>query len=86
MSVFDEARFPNLNASVTEPDIKPWQLIERLKLQIINLSFEQQNNLWAMFGGKYVPSAIYKMNLLTVFDTKSRETAVPVTQLGVLEN
>jgi len=84
--VFDEQKFPNLNASVTEPDIKPWQLIERLSFRLCNLSFEQQNNLWAMFGGKYIPSAIYKMNLLTVFNTKSREAAVPVTQLGVFEN
>jgi len=84
--VFDEQKFPNLNASVTEPDIKPWQLIERLSFRLCNLSFEQQNNLWAMFGGKYIPSAIYKMNLLTAFNTKSREAAVPVTQLGVFEN
>lgn len=85
-NVFDEQRFPSLNASVTEPDAKPWQLIERLSFRLSNLSFEQQNNLWAMFGGKYIPSAIYKMNLLTVFDTKSRQTATPITQLGVLEN
>lgn len=84
--VFDEQRFPNLNASVTEPDIKPWQLIERLSFRLSNLSFEQQNNLWAMFGGKYIPSALYKMTLLTIFNTKSRETSTPVTQLGILEN
>lgn len=84
--VFDEQRFPNLNASVAEPDIKPWQLIERLSFRLSNLSFEQQNNLWAMFGGKYIPSALYKMTLLTIFNTKSRETSTPITQLGILEN
>jgi hypothetical protein len=85
-AVFDEARFPDLNASVTQPDLKPWQLIDRLSFRLSNLSFEQQNNLWAMFGGKYMPSAVYKATLLTVFDTKSREMLKPITQLGVLEN
>ena len=84
--VFDEQRFPDLNASVTQPDLKPWQLIDRLSFRLSNLSFEQQNNLWAMFGGKYMPSAVYKATLLTVFDTKSREMLKPITQLGVLEN
>ena len=84
--VFDEAKFPDLNASVLQPDLKPWQLIDRLSFRLSNLSFEQQNNLWAMFGGKYMPSAVYKATLLTVFDTKSREMSKPITQLGVLEN
>lgn len=84
--VFDEQRFPNLNGSVAEPDIKPWQLIERLSFRLSNFSFEQQNNLWGMFGGKYLPSAVYKMNLLTVFDTKGKESSPAITQLGILEN
>lgn len=85
-AVFDEQKFPNLNAGVIQPDLKPWQLIERLSFRLSNLSFEQQNNLWAMFGGKYLPSAIYKATLITVFDTKSRDRSAPITQLGVLEN
>lgn len=85
-AVFDRQRYPSLNAFVLEPDKKPWQLIERLSFRLTNLSFEQQNNLWAMLGGKYIPSAIYKMNMLTVFDTKSRERVAPITELNVLEN
>ena len=84
--VFDEQKFPALNASVTEPDNKPWQLIERLSFRLNNFSFEQQNNLWAMLGGKYIPSAVYKMNMLTVFDRKSKEKMTPITELNFLEN
>jgi hypothetical protein len=84
--VFDEQRYPNLNASVAAPVVKPWQLIERLSFRLINLSFEQQNNLWGMFGGKYMPSAVYKMILLTAFDTKSNDISGAVTQLGIMEN
>jgi hypothetical protein len=83
-AVFDEQRYPSLNASVSEPVNKPWQLIERLSFRLSNLSFEQQNNLWAMLGGKYIPSALYKMNMLTVFETKSKERAVPITEVNFL--
>lgn len=84
--VFDEQKFPDLNATVIQPELKPWQLIDRISFRLLNLSFEQQNNLWAMFGGKYMPSAVYKMTLLTLFDTRSREISKPITQLGVQEN
>lgn len=85
-NVFDEQKYPALNASVIQPENKPWQLIERVTFRLVNLSFEQQNNLWGMFGGKYMPSAVYKMTLITVFDTKSRQTAKPITELGIREN
>lgn len=85
-TVFDEQKYPALNAGVSEADKKPWQLIERLSFRLYNFSFEQQNNLWAMLGGKYIPSAVYKMNMLTVFDTKSKERTTPITELNFLEN
>ena len=84
--VFDEQKYPSLNSGVSEADKKPWQLIERLTFRLSNFSFEQQNNLWAMLGGKYIPSAVYKMNMLTVFDTKSKERTTPITELNFLEN
>ncbi len=84
--VFTEQSYPGLNASVTDPEAKPWQLIDRLTFRIHNFSFEQQNNLWGMFGGKYIPSIVYKMNLLTAFDQKSKDDTPAITQLGVLEN
>ena len=84
--MFDEQRYPNINAAVSQPDVKPWQHIERLTFRLHNLSFEQQNNLWGMLGGRYIPSAIYKMNMLTAFDTKGSDAGAAITQLGVLEN
>lgn len=85
-AVFDEQRYPALNSGVLDPTNKPWQLIERLSFRINNFSFEQQNNLWAMLGGKYIPSVVYRMNMLTVFDTRSKEKMTPVTELNFLEN
>ncbi len=85
-TVFDEQRYPALNASVTEPDKKPWQLIDRLVFSLYNLSFEQQNNLWGMLGSKYIPSVVYKMKMLTIFETRSKEKTPSVTEINFNEN
>ena len=38
--------------------------IEMIHVDLVSLSFEQQNNLWSSLGGKYLPSVIYKVRLL----------------------
>jgi len=84
--VFDEQRFPSLNKSVTEPTNKPWQVIDKLVFTLHNLSFEQQNNLWGLLGSKYIPSVVYKMKMLTVFETRSSEKTPGVTEINFNEN
>lgn len=85
-SIFDDQKYPALNASVTEPVNKPWQLIERLSFRLYGLSFEQQNNLWSMLGTKYIPSVMYKVNMLTIFDTKAKEKSPSVQEFKIAEN
>jgi len=84
--VFDGQRYPLLNAGVTQPGNKPWQVIERLIFQLHNLSFEQQNNLWGMLGGKYIPSVVYRMNMLTVFETRAQDIAPAIDEINFKEN
>ncbi len=79
---FDASKYPAINASVVTPDEKPWQLIERLSFSLHSLTFEQQNNLWAMLGSKYIPSVVYRMRMLTFFETKSNDKAVAITELN----
>ena len=80
--VFDEEKFPGLNSFAADPANKPWQVIERLSFRLQVMSFEQQNNLWAMLGGKYIPSVVYKVNMLTVFETKSDRFAPAISELN----
>jgi len=84
--VFDEQKYPALNATVVDPVAKPWQLIKRLSFRVVSLTFEQQNNLWAMLGGKYLPSVVYKMTLLNVFDDRPKEAKVAIEELNLNEN
>jgi predicted membrane protein len=84
--VFDQSRYPALNAAVNDPVAKPWQLIERLSFTLHSLGFEQQNNLWAMIGAKYIPSLVYKIKMLTIFETRSNEKTPAVTEINFLES
>lgn len=84
--IFDEQKYPSLNSSVSDPVNKSWQLIERLSFKLHALSFEQQNNLWSMLGTKYIPSVLYKVNMLTVFDNKAKEKTPAITEFKIAEN
>ncbi len=84
--VFDNDKYPGMNATVLQPDIKPWQLIERLTFQLRNLSFDQLNNIWGMLGAKFMPAVVYKMQMLTVFDTKGKDKSAAISQVNYAEN
>ena len=40
--------------------------IEKLQLELVNLSFHELSNLWSILGGKYIPSFLCKIRMLTV--------------------
>ena len=85
-SVFDSQKYPSLNAKVADPTNKPWQLIDRLSFKLVSLTFEQQNNLWGMLSSKYIPSVVYRVKMLTVFETKSDDKVAAVSELNFVEN
>jgi hypothetical protein len=53
-SFFDKTDYPGLDP------------IEYLIVELYSLSFEQQNQLWASLGGKYMPSVVYKVRLVVI--------------------
>ncbi len=52
--IFDHSNTPELESR-----------IDRLVLDIENLSITDLSNLWGILGGKYVPSILYKMRMVT---------------------
>ena len=54
---FDRTRFPALAAP---PEI------EKLSIELYTLTLEQQNQLWASLGAKYLPSVVYKLRLVII--------------------
>jgi hypothetical protein len=48
---------------ITHPNLDP--SIQRMIVDMHNMSFEQANHLWSILGGKYVPSVLYKVRQVT---------------------
>jgi hypothetical protein len=40
--------------------------VEKIIMDLFTLNFDQINNLWGVLGGKYLPSALYKIRLLPI--------------------
>lgn len=47
--------------------------IEKISVEMETFGFERLNNLWAMLGGKYMPSVVYRIRMLTYNTEVSRE-------------
>ncbi len=83
-AVFDSEQYPQMNGKV-EANM-PWQKIGRLLATLHQTTFEQQNNLWAALGAKYMPSAIYKIRTMTFIDAEPKMEAPPVTEVTITDN
>jgi hypothetical protein len=82
--VFEEGNFPQLNNKV-EPD-KQWQKIGKLIVNLHTLTLEQQNNMWAAIGAKYMPSVVYKVRTISFTDNEPKMEAPPITDIRILDN
>jgi len=40
--------------------------IDKLVIELVNMSMHELSNLWGMAGGKYYPSAMYKMRMVII--------------------
>ncbi|NJL10265.1 MAG: DUF4255 domain-containing protein [Calothrix sp. SM1_7_51] len=54
--------------------------IEKLTLELVNLSFSQQRDVWAGLGMSYIPSAIYKVRMIVFTDADTVEVDSDVTE------
>lgn len=49
---------------LSHPSLDP--RIKKLTVELYTMNFEQVNHLWSTLGGKYLPSALYKVRQLSV--------------------
>lgn len=47
--------------------------LEKLLFELVTLSFEQQNHLWGVLGGKHYPSALYKVRMVRLLELPVEE-------------
>lgn len=55
--------------------------LQKLVVELYNLNFEQQNQMWASLGAKYVPSLIYKVRLITIKEDRVDQPVSPVKSI-----
>lgn len=58
----------------------------RISFDLFPLSFEQQNHVWGMLGGKYIPSVMYKAGILDIQDERVEAEAAPVEEIIINED
>lgn len=63
--------FDHQNASEMDPRL------ERLALNIENLSYAEMNNLWAIHGGHYLPSVLYRVRMVALDSGQIDQRTVP---------
>lgn len=54
----------NVFTPTSHPDLH--ENIQKLVVDLHSMNFEQVNHLWGTLGGKYMPSALYKIRQITI--------------------
>ncbi len=52
-------------------------------VEMISMSFEQQNHLWGMLGGKYMPSVMFKAGIADIRDERVEGEVAPVEEVVI---
>jgi len=57
--------------------------IEKLAIELVNLPFEDQKDIWSLLGNSYLPSALYKVRMIVLEDLDSLDVEADVTKAEV---
>lgn len=74
----------NVFTPANSPALDP--AIDKLLMEFNTLGFEQLNHLWAVLGGKYLPSVLYKMRLVVIDENLQSGTGELVKSINVIDN
>ncbi|HET9439771.1 MAG TPA: Pvc16 family protein [Longimicrobiales bacterium] len=70
-SVFTADQYPALDARIA-----------KLTVELMSLSFEQLNQVWAAIGAKQLPSVVYKVRTVVVQDVEPAGIQIPITSIN----
>lgn len=60
--------------------------IRQLTFQMVNMDLQTLGHVWGVLGGRYMPSAVYKMRLVTIDDAWLTELVPEITGIAVNES
>lgn len=70
--------------SAADPRLDP--RVEQLVFDMVSMNFEQVNHLWGTLGGKYLPSVLYKVRLVTIEDGTADWVGTPTMGYAIDES
>lgn len=71
-NVFDTTNTTGLDAEVN-----------KAVFDLVSLNLEQMHQLWTSLGGKYIPSVIYKMRMITIDEAVVKADAGVITEIVI---
>ncbi len=69
--------FDSTNTTALDPEV------ETVVFDLISLNLEQMHQLWTSLGGKYIPSVIYKMGIMTIDEAMNKAVAGVITGITI---
>lgn len=69
--------FDSTNTTALDPDV------QTVVFDLISLNLEQMHQLWTSLGGKYIPSVIYKMGIMTIDEAMNKAVAGVITGITI---
>jgi len=59
--------------------------IDKLILDLYSINREQFNHLWGALGGKYLPSALYKLRVVGIEEEMEEGSGAFIKEIGIME-
>lgn len=53
--------------------------IQKLTVELLSLTYEQLNQIWAFLGGKHLPSVVYRVRMVVMQDVEPGGVEPPIT-------
>ncbi|HET7713657.1 MAG TPA: Pvc16 family protein, partial [Patescibacteria group bacterium] len=53
---------------------------EQLIIELVTLSFSEQNEIWGALRVAYQPSALYRVKMVVFYDNEARESAPTIEE------
>ncbi|EGV18798.1 hypothetical protein ThimaDRAFT_1602 [Thiocapsa marina 5811] len=52
--------------------------VQRIAVDLVDLDFQQLNNLWGIFGNRYIPSVLFNLRLVLLTRRDSADSVSPI--------
>ncbi len=76
-----------INKSFSNKDYNQFpDALHKISVEMQNLNFDEQNQLWGSLGAKYMPSALFKIRTVGIRDIESKGTVSTIKERSIRIN